>query len=162
MPIGSPVDLRWLETTEIAEVGAFQKGWYRLSIVKFKEPEVSKNGFLNMLPAQLKIETEEGGYAGETVFHRFSWPTAEGLEEGGYSNSTRRMWLDDMRAFLGVAFPKKLPALSAVDFDALEGLELYAFLAPGKEYQSQIRPEVQPRRWAAELPEGVDEGPQTA
>ena len=110
-----------------------------------------------MIPFQFTIMTEDGGFAKETVFHRFCGP-GDGVE---HESRTIRMWRSDLDAFLKAAFPKGLKDLKRVDLDVVEGMELFAYLQAGKPYQGESRPEVQPGKWAGALPAGVTEGPAT-
>ena len=38
------VDLSWIESTEVKEVGTIKKGWYRLKAKQVKEPTVNEKG----------------------------------------------------------------------------------------------------------------------
>lgn len=157
MAIGALVNLSWIESTEVKEVGTIKKGWYRLKAKAVKEPTTNEKGTI-VIPFQFAILTEDGGFAKETVFHRFCGPGEGSDHEAG----TIRMWRNDLSAFLKAVFPKGIKDLEKVDLDVVEGMELYAYLQAGKEYQGQKRPEVVPSRWATSLPEGATEGPATA
>lgn len=137
-----------------------QSGWYRVTVVEAStEAVVSQDGNSEGLPFLLRIETEEGGFQGERIRHRFTRATADGIEDERYEQRTLRMWRGDFRAFLTACFPKGFKP-GDVDLAATEGVELYAYVQPArKPFQGERRPEVVPRRWAATLPEGAVEGP---
>ena len=157
MPIGMAVDLSWIESAEIKEVGEFKKGWYRVLCSKVSPP-VDEKGGQAAIPLQFKIQSEEGGYKDEMVFHRLRAP---GGSPADVDQGKLRLWRKDLKGFLAAFFPKGVD-LAKADLDKCEGVQVYAFLEAGTEYQGERRPQVVPGRWATKLPEGHTEGPQSA
>lgn len=158
MPIGQLVDFSWAFKAEAKEIGEIKKGWYRIKGKQVKAPYENDNANV-IIPVTFTIVTEAGGFKGETIVHRFCQPG----EGSAASPQAQRMWITDQRNFGKVLKPTgKAADFEKLDLDVVEGMELWAYLEPGSEYQGQRRPQVGNGRWATELPEGQIEGPAAA
>ena len=158
MAIGMPVNMSWAFTEEAKDAGTIKKGWYRVKGKKVDEPRENEK-HTRIIPFSFTIVSDTGGFKGQTLFHNFCAP-GEGWEG---EDSTRGMWSTDQRNFLTAALPGITKAAAeAVNLDKIEGMELWAYLEPDKEYQGRRKPRVSGGRWAGSLPEGAAEGPATA